>query len=258
MKKLVRIIQNFFKQRRGIFKEDAILRQERFEPSEWVRDIHSQIDALRKLLPDIKLDDAYMYNVANTKPHNNLSRVVVPKIEYLARINNVQLPYDNIGPLIEHACGITQLQRDGKFTHYRKGQLGTNRIKTIDAVSKKRLNLESTTHGDVLVLDVDLGNSYAGWTTRRARSNIINTPDLLALFSVDILWILLLNPNRLQSNTDLSIDSVAEEYLSEDRGWVTTLFFYHRGGKLEFGYRWNRRAYFDSGAAIADIKRSQK
>ncbi len=63
---------------------------------------------------------------------------------------------------------------------------------------------------------------------------------------------------RFQQNTDLSIDSVAEEYLSEDRGWVTNLFFYHRGGKLEFGYRWNRRAYFDCGAAIAYPNKSNR
>ena len=73
----------------------------------------------------------------------------------------------------------------------------------------------------------------------------------MALFALDIALIILINPKRFEQNTDLSIDSVAEEYLSTDRGWVTNLFFYHRGGKLEFGYRWNRRAYFDCGTAIA-------
>ena len=31
---------------------------------------------------------------------------------------------------------------------------------------------------------------------------------------------------------------------------------YYRGGKLEFGYRWGRRAYFDSGAGIGIIKKN--
>ena len=35
---------------------------------------------------------------------------------------------------------------------------------------------------------------------------------------------------------------------------VCELLMQKRGIKLEFGYRWGRRAYFDSGAGIALIK----
>ncbi len=137
--------------------------------------------------------------------------------------------------------------------HYRKGQLGPNRIQCIQKLVDKRKELEMSTPGDILILDVDLGNSYAGWTPRKAREDIIWHKNRLSLSSVDLGWILLINPRRLQRNIDLSVDSVMEEYYSEDRGWVTNLFFYFRGGKLEFGYRWNRRAYFDCGAAIANM-----
>jgi len=183
-------------------------------------------------------------------------KIVIPKISFLGNKYEIHDPYANIGILIEKVCELIGLQRDGKFTHYRKGQLGQNRIRCIQEIIAKRKQLEEAILGDVLILDVDLGNRYAGWTPRLARESILKSHDYMALFALDIALIALINPARFQQNTDLSIDSVAEEYLSEDRGWVTNLFFYFRGGKLEFGYRWNRRAYFDCGAAIALLKKN--
>lgn len=234
------------------FVEDAILAQERFEPTEWAESLEVQIDKLKRFLPNIQVNEQYIESKSG-KLSKNFHRVVVPKFEYLQKIVNASDPYNEIGLLIEFACKLLSHERDGKFTHYREGQLGLNRIKIIPELANRRKKIETRVEGDVLVLDVDLGNKFAGWTPRRARERIIRSKKYLALSSVDLCWILLLNPGRLQTNVDLSVDSVMEEYLSEDRGWVTNLFFYFRGGKLEFGYRWNRRAYFDCGAAIAKM-----
>lgn len=233
------------------FREDHILQQERFEAPEWVRSLDAQIDTLREYLPNIHPDKAYIEKRKNDISPKGTVKVIVPKLNFLAEENNLENAYDRIGVLIEQVCAFLDTQREGKFTHYRKGALEPDRVRCIQQVVDQRKIHEEKIPGDVMVLDVDMGNSYAGWTPRRARSSTLQKHQL-ALSSVDVAWILLLNPDRLQKNTDLSIDAVMEEYLSLDRGWVTNLFFYHRGGKLEFGYRWNRRAYFDCGAAIAD------
>jgi len=236
------------------FKEDAILKQERFEPAEWAIPLADQLKLLEETyLIATKADPAYIKERLSHANKNGLVRVAVPKLVYLAKINNIKNPYSEIGVLIEQICALLFKQRQEKFTHYRKGQLGSNRIQCIKKLIDRRKYIEASVPGDILILDVDLGNIYAGWTTRRARENIICHQEQMALSSVDLGWILLLNPDRFQRNIDLSVDSVMEEYYSEDRGWVTNLFFYFRGGKLEFGYRWNRRAYFDSGVAVAVI-----
>jgi len=237
------------------FREDAALTQERFEPSEWVRPLEAQLETLKAYLPNLNLDQAYFEKRKRDESPKGTHKVLVPKLSYLGKENNLENPYAEIGMLVEQVCAFLGQQREGQFTHYRKGALGPDRIKCIEQIVDLRKKLEKETPGDVLILDVDMGNRYAGWTPRRARSSSLLKRDQLALSSVDVAWILLSNPNRLQSNIELSIDAVMEEYLSLDRGWVTNLFFYHRGGKLEFGYRWNRRAYFDCGAAIADTSK---
>jgi len=255
------MINNFFKKlfkrintKNYPFKEDAILKQERFEPAEWSISIEEQLYlSQNSYIIGAKADTNYIKKRLGDPKIKGLARVAVPKLSYLARINNIKNPYADIGVLIEHVCELIFNQRQGKFTHYRKGQLGPNRIQCIQKLVDRRREFEMSIPGDILILDVDLGNKYAGWTPRRAREDVIYNQKCIALSSVDLCWILLVNPSRLHRNVDLSIDSVMEEYYSEDRGWVTNLFFYFRGGKLEFGYRWNRRAYFDCGAAIAII-----
>lgn len=236
------------------FEEDVILPQERFENPEWCKDLATQIKKLKEIHPNLQVDPEYFAKREKDISPENTKRVIIPKLAFLAKENGIDNPYDDIGVLVEQVCAQLDIQREGKFTHYRKGQLGQDRIKIIPQIAEQRKKLEASVPGDALILDVDMGNTYAGWTPRRARAQSIIEADQIALSSVDVGWILTLNPNRLEKNTDLSIDSVMEEYLSLDRGWVTVLFFYYRGGKLEFGYRWNRRQYFDCGAAIAKLR----
>ena len=236
------------------FENDVVLEQAFFEPKDWVNSLEEQLKLLQnKYIAGAEIDPHYLEKRANEPLPKGFVRVAVPKLSFLARLNNVDDPYNKIGTLIESVCDLLNKQREGKFTHYRKGQLNQSYIRCIKDIASKRKFIEDNISGDILILDVSMGGTYAGWTPRRAREDIINRDDRVALFSVDLAWITLLNPNRFQHCDNLSVDSVAEEYFSEDRAWECVLFFYYRGGKLEFGYRWGRRAYFDSGAAIAVI-----
>jgi hypothetical protein len=252
-RKITSDLLRYFKYEYGM---DPVLDQERFEPVAWALSIEKQMDALRIYFSGIEIDKNYYKNKNSESPRKDFVKIVVPKISFLGKKYGVRDPYADIGILMENACEFIGIQREGQFTHYRKGQLGRDRIRCIQDVVAKRKIIEEKIPGDVLVLDIDLGNTFAGWTPRLARESIIKNHNYMALFALDIALIILINPKRFQQNTDLSVDSVAEEYLSTDRGWVTNLFFYHRGGKLEFGYRWNRRAYFDCGAAIALLNRN--
>lgn len=246
--KIIRELFRYFKYEYGM---DPVLDQERFEPATWALPIDEQINKLKEYFPRIEVDKNYYDSEANKIPKKNFTKIAVPKISFLSKKYGIDNPYADIGILIENICEIIDKQRDGKFTHYRKGQLGRDRIRCIQDIEARRKRVEEKIPGDLLILDVDLGNTFSGWTPRLTRECILKSRNYMALFALDIALIILINPKRFEQNTDLSIDSVAEEYLSTDRGWVTNLFFYHRGGKLEFGYRWNRRAYFDCGTAIA-------
>jgi hypothetical protein len=236
------------------FEKDIVLEQAFFEPKDWANSLDEQLKLLQnKYIVGAKIDPKYLEKMINKPLLKGFVRVAVPKLSFLAKLNNVNDPYNEIGVLIESVCDLLEKQREGKFTHYRKGQLNQIYIRCIKEIALKRKLMEDKIPGDILILDVSIGGAYAGWTPRRAREDIMNRDDLAALFSVDLAWIILLNPNRFQHCDNLSVDSVAEEYFSEDRAWECVLFFYYRGRKLEFGYRWGRRAYFDSGAAIAVI-----
>ena len=234
------------------FENDIVLKQAFFEPKDCVKSLDEQLSLLQdKYIVGAKVDSRYLEKRIGEPLSKGLVRVAVPKLSFLAKLSNIDDPYVEIGTLIESVCDLLEKQRDGKFTHYRKGQLDQNYIRCIKKIALKRKLMEDNIPGDILILDVSTGGTYAGWTPRRAREDIINRNDRFALFGVDLAWIILLNPDRFQHCDNLSVDSVAEEYFSEDRAWECVLFFYYRGGKLEFGYRWGRRAYFDSGAAIA-------
>ena len=237
-----------FKNRIRKYKEDVILRQERFEPGGWVEPLEIQIQKLKEYFPSIIIPDLNLF-----KKKKGYSQVVIPKISFLSKYLKVLSPYDNIGVLIEDVCSKLMIDRNNKFTHYRHNELGRDRILSVDSIVSQREEYEINNLGDVLILNVDMGNKYAGWTPRRARASMIINKRELPLFTVDICWIVLLNPSRFSRNIDLSVDSVAEIYQSLDRGWVTNLFMYFRGGKLELGYRWSRRAYFDCGAVYASV-----
>lgn len=233
------------------YEQDVILKQEFFEPNGWARPIEDQMLSLRGIFPDIRINHQYFLKKVSSPRIDGTARVIVPKKSYLASKNDLRDPYSRIGILIEQACSFLNDSRHGEFTHYRRGQLSSDRIRCIRELINRRKHLEASVPGDVLILDVSLGGEYAGWTPRRARGNIVSRNDQIALSSVDIAWIVLINPNRFHHCNDLSVDSVMEEYFSEDRAWECVLFFYFRGGRLEFGYRWGRRAYMDSGAAVA-------
>lgn len=240
--------------RSKLFASDVILKQQFFEPVEWEKPIKKQIEILKRYLPEMELNSEYIRNRISKKSPKGFVKIAIPKMDYLGRINNAD-PYLEIGVLIEQACDLIGKQRKNKFTHYRKGRLSSSHIRCIRELVKKRKRFEKSVPGDILILDVSLGTYYVGWTPRGARENIISNENQLALSSVDLAWILLVNPKRFRYCDDLSVDSVMEEYFSQDRKWECVLFFYFRGGKLEFGYRWGRRAYFDSGAAIATFNK---
>jgi len=237
-----------------MFENDIVLEQAFFEPKDWIKSLDEQLKLLQeKYLIGAMIDLQYLEKRVNDPLPKGFVRVAIPKLSFLANLNKVDDPYIKIGTLIEHVCNLLEKQRKGKFTHYRKGQLEQNCIRCIKIIALRRKLIEENIPGDILILDVNTGGRYTGWTPRRARCDITSKNNRTALFSVDLAWIILLNPDRFQHCDNLSVDSVAEEYFSEDRTWECVLFFYYRGGKLEFGYRWGRRAYFDSGAAIANL-----
>lgn len=239
--------------KRSPFSSDVILEQEFFEPYGWAHPIEEQIKLLQEVyLIGSSADKGYVSERLRSRTPEGFVKVAVPKLEFLGRCADLNInPYNSIGVLIEQVCALLSSSRKGKFTHYRKGQLEPTHVRCIQGLISRRIELELSIPGDILVLDVSLGSQYVGWTPRRARENIILQNKQLALSSVDIAWILLVNPDRFQHCDHLSVDSVMEEYFSDDRLWECVLFFYFRGNKLEFGYRWGRRAYIDSGAAIA-------
>lgn len=146
------------------YREDAVLAQERFEPTEWVRPLDNQLETLLGYMPTLKVEEPYFRARREAAPVEGMNRVLVPKISALGKANKLENPYAQIGVLVEQVCSFLDTQREGQFTHYRKGALGPDRIRCIQQIVDIRKKLEAATPGDLLVLDADMGNRYAGWT----------------------------------------------------------------------------------------------
>ena len=223
------------------FNQDATTRQVCFEPKNWALPIREQIDVLRNHLPGCVMHGGYLGKRLAKPVPAGLTRVVVPKFDYLRRLLCVTDVYGEIGVPIEYVCAGLEAKYGTGFMNCRKGGL-TRAIVRCHAVGvARRKQAEAAIPGDIMILDVDLNNRIFGGkkkvchTMRWSKEEIAISADLMHVSSVDIGWILLLNPGRVKRYGFLSVQSTLEEYFWQDEGWVLSLGYATANGVLRFG-----------------------
>lgn len=248
VQKLTALIQEVFG-RFNAFNTDGVVKQTFFEPKNWARPVDEQLELLRVYLPDAWVDPEYLATRQAEPVPAGFVRVAVPKLAYLEQIlrptglepDEPWDIYEHIGVAIEHVCGEHESKHGTKFKNWRKGELGPDRVRCHQQAMERRRQAEESVPGDIMILDVDLGNRTLGGkeklchTPRWSREEIGLTDNLMDLGSVDVGYILLLNEARL-TKYDLCIDTTLEEYFWDGDGWVASLCWDFNGGQLHFDY----------------------
>lgn len=249
------LYQKFFG-RYNPFYKDHISGQGYFEPKNWAMPIGLQVETLGIYLTGIATDPSYLAKRLSEPVPVGFTRVAVPKLAYLQKILRIPDVYAQIGKSIEYVCGILEGKQGSRFMNFCNEELTPEHVRCNERAAAQRKQAEGVVPGDILILDVDLGNRTLGGkeklfhTQRYNREEIGLFEILMHLSAVDVGWILALNPDRLTKFEDLSIFVTLEEYFWVQNGWENSLFYEWDRGHLGFNWALDDRLTFATGIAL--------
>lgn len=208
-----------------------------------VKPLAQQIDELRKRFPELSLEatQEFIEKVLPTLklPERAEGWFAIPRWEKLAAT------YKEAVELV--LCKIAETR---KFTNYREGQLGPDRLRqharSIEMWA--RLGEQQKDH-ETLVVPAQFGFMHRGRSVRRAREVFMASEFGLGTFANGIM--LLTHPERRVSYDDLWIDCAGDEYdyPGDDVRFGSAPYFLFDDGWVEFGAGWVDRASVHYGAA---------
>ena len=143
---------------------------------------------------------------------------------------------------------LEMIGKTRKFTNYRKGQLGPDRLRmTKKTEVALRKIAEEQGNADLLIVFAQLGLRHRGRSVRRAR--VVMSGAEFGLEVLGVGAILLTPPERFQSSNDLWIDVAGNDYdWNADGEWSDAPIFYFYDGKLEFDAHWTDYAFSHYGS----------
>jgi hypothetical protein len=241
---LVAALADIFRDKLGNrHNSDYPISQTNFEPKRWAEPIHTQLEALTGYTKGCNVKSAYVQRRLTEPVPPHFTRVVVPSLRYLARYRNIA-PYGPPYPLVEFVCEVLEKAvPDGAFGGWRRLALYDKlRSKVEQQWLETRQSFEAKADSDVLILDVDLANYRLG-----AKSKTLHTPQRdevqvswddshINLSTIDLGWIIALNPRRLSKSTDLGVYSLVEAYHYSNYYNREPLGFYFSQGQVSL--RW--------------------
>ncbi|MBI1984590.1 MAG: hypothetical protein HYS60_00565 [Candidatus Wildermuthbacteria bacterium] len=189
--------------------------------------IEDQIKALAKIFG---LDPSHALEYAKNLPqlpNGAEGWFAIPRWEKVAKTYN---------EAIERMLKVIASMR--KFTNYREGQLGPDRLRQSQRTIEMLNKIGETQQGDILIIAGQLGLRHRGRSVRRARVVFQTNEFGFGAFAVGCM--LLTHPERLEKYEDLFIDCAGEEY---DYPGDAVRFghapcFHFRGGRVGFVTGW--------------------
>lgn len=174
---------------------------------------------------------------------------VAPKLSAIARLHNIEDPFGTgygqcLEIMLEH---MDEAFRN--FVNYRKGKFSDKYVRLLTETREYLEKLEVETPGDFVVIPMQSGKRFAGYSVRNARIEIDNI-DEWALPAWIVGHHLLTHPKRLPSEGFLNIDNGGDEYSPNADGQFTfSPCFIFWDGYLGFGSGWTDSVSSDCGSA---------
>lgn len=189
--------------------------------------IMAQTNILRQLFPGIGYADEGFASRLSL-PQGAEAWFAIPRWEKLAAT------YNEAVELV-----LRKIAETRKFTNYREGQLGPDRLRQhARSIEMWAMLGEQQKDYDTLVVPAQFGFMHRGHSVRRAREVFMASEFGLGAFANGIM--LLTHPERLVSYDDLWIDCAGDEYDYPgvaDR-FFNAPYFSFRGGGVRFGTYW--------------------
>lgn len=175
---------------------------------------------------------------------------LIPKLSYLGKLWGLNDPYGkDYGRVVEKVVQLIGNFR--AFHNYREGCLTERHIRLNKEAREILEQLEAETPGDALVLPINFGNLYAGYSVRNVRWKALHT-NQLPLGSAQIGCLLLAMPERLVAYDDLFMDCPADEYSPHADGkFASSLCFFFDVDRLKFFSYWTDDAHEHYGSVVA-------
>ena len=207
------------------------------------KDVVAQTNALRELFPGIGHANqdmlAQMEKGEISLPPGAEGFFAIPHWSKVAP--TYQAAVEKVMKLLVKAYG-------GRFTNYRKGELGPNQLRETSKKARAMESLQLSQNADVLLVPAQFGIRHRGRSVRRARAAMDRTEFGLGAYEIGIM--LLTHLDRLQNVDDLWLDCAGDEFSpGADGGFQNTPIFGFDGGWLWFDTRWSRDADARYGSA---------
>lgn len=199
----------------------------------------SQLNVLKKLYPELKSTAgilAWAKRLGDLQGKEELLQVA-PKLSAIARIHSIDDPYGSgYGKCLE--VMLSHISSSRKFHNYREGRLTEKHVRLLQSTREVLEKLEAETQGDYLVIPMQSGHLYGGYSPRNARWEIENNGQW-ALPAWVVGHHLLTHTERCVKWEELEPDCPGDEYSPDaDGSFEHSLYFDFSDGKLKFDYRW--------------------
>jgi hypothetical protein len=199
----------------------------------------TQLRTLKKLYPQLDASEVtgIVENLGALREGEELFQVV-PKLSAIAHLHGIEDPYcTGYGQCLEVMFSHVA-KAFSSFENYRKDRLSDKYVRLLAETREYLEKLEEATSGDYLVIPMQSGKLWRGFSVRNARIDIENV-DQWSLPAWVVGHHLLTHPKRLPAESYLNIDCPGDEYSPGADGWLArSLCFRFWGDGLRFGYYW--------------------
>lgn len=196
------------------------------------KDVVAQTNVLRELFPGIGYANqdmlAQMEKGELSLPPGAEGFFAIPHWSKVG--STYQAAVEKVLDLLAKAYG-------GRFTNYRKGELGSNQLRETSKKARAMEVLQQTQNADILLVPAQFGLRHRGRSVRRARAVMNGSEFGLGAYEIGIM--LLTHPDRLQNVDDLWLDCAGDEFSpGAGGGFRGAPIFRFDDGQLEFGTYW--------------------
>ena len=211
------------------------------------KDVVAQTNALRELFPGIGYANqdmlAQMEKGEISLPPGAEGFFAIPHWSKVAP--TYQAAVEKVLDLLDKAYG-------GRFTNYRKGELGPQFLRETSKKARAMEALQQTQNADILLVPAQFGLRHRGRSVRRARAVMNGGEFGLGAYEIGIM--LLTHPDRLQNVDDLWPDCAGDKFSPDaDGDFQRVRFFTFFDGGLGFyaDFVSSADAYYGSASGFA-------
>ncbi len=233
--------------------DDEIMESDYSYPDGYTpRNVVEQVEVLSEFYPDLDFDQVQELTESWGKlPKGAEHLLVCPKLSAVGERRKIADPLGTgYSGCLKHVLG--HLDSTHKFDNYFRRTLTKSQVRLFSSTRKTLKRLEHETPGDCLVVPINSGRFYAGYSVCAARWEIKHNRWQWAAPIWLVAHHLLTNPDRFSTGNELRLDCPGDEYsMYADDRFESCLYFNCHGQALSLYYGGISNPDFRYGSVVA-------